>query len=275
MKPFKTHDGLTLDYKIEGEGKPLLCLPGLTRDLYDFDELAAAMKGETQVIRLTMRGRGRSDWAADYASYNVVQEARDTVEFMDFLGLDKATIVGTSRGGFNAMILAATAPERLSGVLLNDIGPALVTDGIDKIMDYIGKPPVARNLADLVAGMKADMAADFPDLPDAKWEELARRWFRVSDDGVALNYDPAIGRALHEQAQGEQPDLWGLFDLMAGVPLALLRGANSDLLSMETAAKMQARHPDMLFAEVPNRGHIPLLDEPESLAVIRKLLALA
>ncbi len=275
MKPFKTHDGLTLDYKIEGHGKPLLCLPGLTRDLHDFGELAAAMKGEAQVIRLTMRGRGRSDWAADYKSYNVVQEARDAVEFMDFLGLDKATIIGTSRGGFNAMILAATAPERLSGVLLNDIGPELATNGIDKIMDYIGKPPAAQTLEALVAGMKADMASDFPDLPDTKWEELARRWFRVSDDGVALNYDPAIGRALHEQAQGEQPDLWGLFDLMAGVPLALLRGANSDLLSTKTAAQMQARHPDMLYAEVPNRGHIPLLDEPQSLAILRKLLELA
>ncbi len=275
MKPFVTADGLTLDYKIEGKGKPLLCLPGLTRDLYDFDELAEAMKGEAQVIRLTMRGRGRSDWPADYTSYNVVQEARDAIEFMDFLGLEKATIIGTSRGGFNAMILAATAPERLAGVLLNDIGPELATDGIDKIMDYIGKPPMAKDLADLVAGMRADMVADFPDLADSKWEVLARRWFKVSDRGVALNYDPAIGRALHEQAQGEQPDLWGLFDLMAGVPLALLRGANSDLLSEETAEQMRARRPDMLYAEVPNRGHIPLLDERESLEILRNLLALA
>ncbi len=275
MKPFVTHDGLTLDYRVEGTGKPLLCLPGLTRNLNDFDELANAMKDEAQVIRLTMRGRGRSEWAADYTSYNVVQEARDAVEFMDFLRLEKATIVGTSRGGFNAMILAATAPERLAGVLLNDIGPELATDGIDKIMDYIGKPPIARNLAELVAGMKADMSADFPDLADAKWEELARRWFKVSENGVALNYDSAIGRALHEQAEGEQPDLWGLFDLMAGVPLALLRGANSDLLSAKTAEQMHARRPDMLYAEVPNRGHIPLLDEPESLEIIHKLLAQA
>ena len=275
MKPFITHDGLTLDYKIEGAGKPLLCLPGLTRDLYDFDELAAAMRGEAQVIRLTMRGRGRSDWAADYKSYNIVQEARDAVEFMDFLGLDKATVVGTSRGGFNAMILAATAADRLAGVLLNDIGPELMQGGICDIMERIGKPPEAQDLAALVAGMKADMAADFPDLSDAKWEALARRWFRVSDSGVALNYDPLLGKAMHEQAEGEAPDLWGLFDLMAGVPLALLRGENSDLLSVETAAQMRARRPDMLFAEVPNRGHIPLLDEPESVGTIRKLLELA
>jgi pimeloyl-ACP methyl ester carboxylesterase len=233
------------------------------------------MRGEAQVIRLTMRGRGRSDWAADYTSYNVVQEARDAVEFMDFLGLEKATIIGTSRGGFNAMILAATAPERLAGVLLNDIGPELATGGIDEIMAYIGKPPEAQNLAALVAGLKADKSAAFPDLTDAKWEALAGRWFKVSENGVALNYDPALGRALHEQAEGEQPDLWGLFDLMAGVPLALLRGANSDLLSVETAEKMRMRRPDMLYAEVPNRGHIPLLDEPESLDIIRKLLAQA
>lgn len=272
MKPFITHDGLTLDYKIEGTGKPLLCLPGLTRDLFDFDELAAAMKEEAQVIRLTMRGRGRSEWAADYTSYNIVQEARDTVEFMDFLGLEKATIIGTSRGGFNAMILAATSPERLAGVLLNDIGPELARRGIDKIMGYIGKPPAAKTLAELVSGLKTEMSADFPDLAESKWEDLARRWFKVSETSVALNYDPLIGKAMHEQAQGEPPDLWGLFDLMAGVPLALLRGANSDLLSVETAQKMNVRRPDMLYAEVPNRGHIPLLDEPESLEIIRKLL---
>ncbi len=275
MKPFITNDGLTLDYKIEGEGKPLLCLPGLTRDLYDFDELAASMRGEAQVIRLTMRGRGRSDWAPDFKSYNVVQEARDAVEFLDFIGLEKATVIGTSRGGFNAMILAATAADRLAGVLLNDIGPELMQGGIGDIMARIGTAPEAKNLAALVAGMKADMEADFPDLSDGKWEELARRWFRVSNEGVALNYDPQLGKAMHEQAKGEQPDLWGLFDLMAGVPLALLRGANSDLLSVETAAQMQARRPDMLFAEVPNRGHIPLLDEPKSLEIIRKLLELA
>ena len=275
MKPFITDDGLTLDYKIEGTGQPLLCLPGLTRDLHDFDELASALRDEVQVIRLTMRGRGRSDWASDYTNYNIVQEARDAVEFLDFLGLDKATLVGTSRGGFNGMILAATAPERLSGVLLNDIGPELAKSGIDKIMDYVGKPPVAKNLAALVAGLKADMGASFPNLSDAKWEELAKRWFKVSETGVSLSYDPGIGKAMHEQAQGETPDLWGLFDLMAGVPLALLRGANSDLLSPETAAEMQARRPDMLYAEVPNRGHIPLLDEPESLEIIRKLLAKA
>ncbi len=275
MKPFETHDSLTLDYRIEGEGKPLLCLPGLTRDLHDFSELATAMRGEAQVIRLTQRGRGKSGWAADYRSYNIVQEARDVLEFMDFLGLEKATIIGSSRGGFNAMILAATAPERLSGVLLNDIGPELAQNGIDKIKDYIGKPPPARNIDELVQGMMADMGADFPDLSAAKWEELARRWFKVSENRVELNYDPAIGKALHEQAQAPPPDLWGLFDLMEDVPLALLRGENSNLLSREIAAEMQARHPDMLYAEVPNRGHIPLLDEPESLETIRKLLALA
>ena len=275
MIPFITHDNLTLDYLVEGQGKPLLCLPGLTRDLNDFDELAAAMRDEAQVIRLSMRGRGRSDWAPDYKSYNIVQEARDTVDFMDFLGLETATIVGTSRGGFNAMVLAATAPERLAGVLLNDIGPDLAEAGINKIMDYVGKAPQAPDLASLVASLKAEMGANFPTLSEQKWAELAQRWYRVTDEGVELRYDPGIATAMHEQAQGETPDLWGLFDLMADIPLALLRGANSDLLSKETAAEMQARRPDMLYAEVPDRGHIPLLDEPESLDIIRRLLARA
>lgn len=272
MTPFTTHDGLTLDYRVEGKGKPLLCLPGLTRDLFDFDELSAAMRAEARVIRLTMRGRGASDRAKDYKSYNIVQEARDIIEFMDFLGLKKATVIGTSRGGLNAMVLAATAPERLAGVLLNDIGPELNPAGIGAIMERIGKPPEAQNLAALAAMLKAEMGAAFPDLTMAKWEELACRWFRVSPTGVALNYDPKLGTAMHEQAKGDAPDLWGLFDLMAGVPLALLRGENSDLLSVETARNMQARRPDMLYAEVPDRGHIPLLNEAASLETIRALL---
>ena len=272
MKAFTTHDGLTLDYKIEGSGKPLLCLPGLTRSLDDFDELADAMRSEAQVIRLSMRGRGRSDWAKDRQSYNIVQEARDVLEFMDFIGLEKATVIGTSRGGFNAMIIAATAPDRLAGVLLNDVGPELAEEGLTKILDYVGVPPAAKNLESLVAGLKAEMGGAFPDLSDEKWEELANRWFAVSKTGVALNYDPAIGDTMREQAKGEPPDIWGLFDLMADVPLALLRGENSDLLSRETAAEMQMRRSDMLFAEVPKRGHIPLLDEPQSLAIIRQLL---
>ncbi len=274
MSNFTTSDGLNLDYKDQGQGPVVLCLPGLTRDLSDFDEFAAATSG-IRLVRLTLRGRKGSDFDPNFANYNIVQESRDVVEFMDFLGLDKSIIIGTSRGGFISMVLAATVPERLSGVLLNDIGPELDPLGLGRIMDYLGVAPKARGLDGLIKALKANMAKDFPALNDAKWAELAKRWFKVDKNGVHLNYDPKMRDAMLEQSQKPTPDLWPLFDMMADIPLALVRGANSDLLSIETTEKMQARRPDMIYANIPDRGHVPFLDEPAALKTFEKLLKAA
>lgn len=271
MKDFKTSDGLRLDYRDDGQGPAVLCLPGLTRDLSDFDEFAAATSG-IRLVRLTLRGRNGSDFDPNFANYNIVQESRDVVEFMDFLGLEKAIIIGTSRGGFISMVLAATVPDRLAGVLLNDIGPELDPLGMGRIMDYLGVAPKANDLDGLIKALKTNMAQDFPKLSDTKWAELARRWFKVDTSGVRLNYDPKMRDAMLEQNQKPTPDLWPLFDMMADIPLALLRGENSDLLSLDTVEKMQNRRPDMIYANIPDRGHVPFLDEKKSLQVFEKLL---
>ncbi|MCF6305601.1 MAG: alpha/beta hydrolase [Rhodobacteraceae bacterium] len=274
MNEFKTSDGLRLDFKTEDQGPAVLCLPGLTRDLSDFDEFAAATSG-IQLVRLTSRGRKGSDFDPNFANYNIVQESRDVVEFMDFMGLEKAIIIGTSRGGFISMVLAATVPERLAGVLLNDIGPELDPLGMGRIMDYLGVAPKATNLDELVKSLKTNMAQDFPKLSDEKWAELAKRWFKVDSAGVNLTYDPKIRDAMLEQAKKPMPDLWPLFDMMADIPLALVRGENSDLLSIKTTEKIQTRRPDMIYANIPDRGHVPFLDEPAALAAFEKLLKAA
>ncbi len=274
MKEFKTSDGLRLDYKTEGQGPAVLCLPGLTRDLSDFDEFAAATSG-IQLVRLTSRGRKGSDFDPNFANYNIVQESRDVVEFMDFMGLEKAIIIGTSRGGFISMVLAATVPERLAGVLLNDIGPELDPTGMGRIMDYLGIEPKETNLEELVKALKAGMEEAFPNLDDEKWITLAKRWFKVDSAGINLTYDPKIRDAMLEQAKKPMPDLWPLFDMMADTPLALMRGENSGLLSIETVAKMQTRRPDMIYANISDRGHVPFLDEPAALAAFEKLLKAA
>ncbi len=271
MSAFFTSDGLTLDYCDNGHGPVVLCIPGLTRDLSDFDEFAAVTQN-VRLVRLTLRGRKGSDFDPNYVNYNVVQEARDVVEFMDFLGLEKALIVGTSRGGMIATVLAATVPERLSGILLNDIGPELDPLGLGRIMDYLGVAPRAKNMAELVLALKENMAEAFPNLPDKKWQELAARWFDIGEDGIGLTYDPKLRDALQEQSLKPTPDLWPLFDMMAEIPLGLVRGANSDLLTRSTAEAMQARRPDLIYAEIPDRGHVPFLDEPESVDVFEKLL---
>ncbi len=249
-----------------------LCLPGLTRNGADFDELAAALGGRHRLIRLTLRGRGQSDRDPDPANYNVGVEARDVVEFLDHLGLARVVIVGTSRGGLIAMVLAATAKPRLAGVLLNDIGPELAPEGLANIMSYLGVTPKAKTYEEVVAALKARLGARFPGLSDAKWMSLARRWFDAGPEGLTLNYDPRIRDNIEATAGQPAPDMWPLFDALEGVPLAVVRGANSDLLTAETVAKMRERRPDMIVAEVPDRGHVPFLDEPEALAALEALL---
>ena len=273
MNRFVTPDGLTLAWEEEGAGLPILCLPGLTRNGADFDELGAALGGRHRLIRLTLRGRGASDRDPEFRNYNIAVEARDVVAFLDHLGLDRVVVVGTSRGGMIAMWLAATAKERLAGVLLNDIGPELAAEGLANIMSYLGVRPRARSHAEVAGALEARMGARFPGLGPEKWESLARRWFDEGADGIELNYDPLIRDAFAGQGEGPTVDLWPLFDALEGVPVAVVRGANSDLLTAETVAAMRARRPDLIVAEVPDRGHVPFLDEPEALAALDALVA--
>jgi len=128
MPHFTTSDGLSLHYTDEGAGLPLLCLSGLTRDGRDFDYVAPHLD-QVRLIRMDYRGRGQSEWG-DHSQYTIPVEARDAVELLDHLGLESAAVLGTSRGGLIAMLLAATARDRLTGVALNDIGPEIAPAGL-------------------------------------------------------------------------------------------------------------------------------------------------
>lgn len=274
MHGFKTSDGLTLAWEEEGTGLPLLCLPGLTRNARDFDDLAAALDGRGRLIRLTLRGRGESDRDPDFRNYNPGVETRDVLEFLDHLGLAKVTVIGTSRGGLVAMVMAATAHDRLAGVLLNDIGPELAPEGLATIMSYLGIAPRAATFDEIAQALKARMGGQFPGLTPARWMELAHRWFEAGPTGAPqLNYDPKLRDAIEAMSALPAADLWPLFDAFGDVPVAVVRGANSDLLSADTVAKMQARRPDLIVAEVPDRGHVPFLDEPEAMEALDALLA--
>lgn len=273
MNRFVTSDGIGLSWQQDGEGFPLLCLPGLTRDQRDFDDLAGALGGRYHLIRLTFRGRFGSDWDPDFMNYNPGREAQDVVEFLDHLGLDRVTIVGTSRGGLVAFVLGAIARHRLAGVLLNDIGPEIRPGGLEVIMGYLGLKPKAPDMPSLAAQLRERMSSAFPNLPAERWDALARRWYREEPDGsVGLTYDPKLRDAVIAAGAQPVPDLWPLFDLMADVPLAVVRGANSDLLSAATVAQMKERHPGLIVGEVAGRGHAPFLNEPEAIAALEALV---
>ena len=267
MNHFTASDGTRLAYRDEGDGPVILALSGLSRNATDFDYLIPHLP-PVRLIRMDYRGRGGSDHA-DPATYAVPVEARDALELLDHLSLEKTAILGTSRGGIIAMVLAAMAKDRLTGVALNDIGPEIAPAGLETIKDYIGRNPAAKTHEDAAQAMATRMAG-FANVSDERWLEEARKHFAARDGGLVINYDPKLRDAVLASAKNLAPDLWPAFDAMDGLPLALIRGANSDLLSAETAAEMQRRRPDMIFAAVPDRGHIPFLDEPEAVDVLTR-----
>ena len=262
---FTASDGARLAYADQGAGTPLLCLAGLTRTMADFDYVAPHL-GAFRLIRMDARGRGQSQWTGS-ESYTVPQEAKDALELLDHLGLDRAAILGTSRGGLIGMLIGALAPGRLAGLCLNDVGPELEQAGLERIKTYVGRAPTARSHADLAARLPGYMPG-FSDVPAARWRAEAEKHYTQTPDGLAITYDPALRQAFLTALAAPPADGWPLFDALAGKPLALIRGANSDLLSQEVAAEMRRRRPDMIFAEVPGRAHIPFLDEPESLTAL-------
>jgi len=266
MQRFTTSDGLSLAYTDQGQGPAILCLAGLTRTHHDFDEMADLLVN-VRLIRMDYRGRGQSDFDPDPMQYCIPVEARDALELLDHLGVDKAAIIGTSRGGIIAMFLAASAHDRISGVVLNDVGPVLDRQDLGRIVDYVGVNPRFRDYAE-AARLYPAAAIGFANIPATRWDIEVRRQFQQSDTGLTIRYDPKLRQSVEATFNGPDVDLWPLFDALAGLPIALLRGANSPLLTAETAAEMRARRPDMLFDTVPDRGHAPFLDETESLGVL-------
>ncbi len=260
MATFTTSDGLRLHYTDEGSGLPILCLAGLTRTGADFNYVAPHLTGH-RMIRLDYRGRGQSDWDADWHNYALPVECRDVLELLVHLSLDKVAIIGTSRGGLNAMGLAAGAKDKLIGVALNDVGPVIEPAGLDVIRGYIGRNPAAKSHEEIAATL-AHIMVGFDDVPMSRWLEEARTHYAMTPEGLRITYDPKLRDAVIAAMEAPAPDLWPYFDALEGLPTLCLRGANSNLLSAATLEQMQERRPDMIAALVPGRGHVPFLDEP-------------
>ena len=273
-------DGLKLHYAEYGSaldpGAPVVCLPGLTRSAEDFAALARALsfggRKRRRVLALDYRGRGLSEWDRNWENYNVGVENADILSLLDAAEIHHAVVIGTSRGGLIGMFLAATAKDRLAGLCLNDIGPDIARGGLEKIREYVGRNPAAKTIDDLVARLPGQMTG-FANVPDERWRAFAQGLYDETPNGLINRYDPALRDSFLATFDAPPADLWPWFDACAGLPLALIRGGNSDLLMPETAAEMRRRRPDMQFAEVPDRGHVPFLDEPGSLRVIRDWLA--
>lgn len=270
MQGFLAEDGARLAFRDEGQGLPLLALAGLTRDGRDFDYLARNLPDGIRLIRLDSRGRGGSDWTGP-DTYTVAQEAKDALAFLDHLGLAQVAIVGSSRGGLIGLVIAATAKHRLLGLCLNDVGPVVEREGLMRIGAYVGIAPAVPTLEE-VADRMASAMPGFSHVPALRWQEETVRHYVQLDGRVGLTYDPALRQSFDAALAAPLPELWTLFDACDGLPLALIRGAASDVLARATADEMRRRRPDMVFADVPERGHIPFLDEPEAIEAVRMWL---
>ncbi len=268
-KFFHAADGARLAFRDDGTGLPLLCLPGLTRNMADFDYVAPHL-AHLRLIRMDYRGRGASDFTGA-ATYTLVQEAQDVIALLDHLGLAQVAILGTSRGGLMGMLLALIARPRLLGLCMNDIGPVINPAGLARIGDYLGRNPAAKTYAELATQYPA-VATGFANITRSRWLTEAWHLYIETPDGLRIRYDPALRDAFLAAMATLPPDNWPLFDACAGLPLAVIRAANSDLLLPDGLAAMKSRRPDMITAVVPDRAHIPFLDEPESLAAIHAFL---
>jgi pimeloyl-ACP methyl ester carboxylesterase len=269
-------DGVRLycrDYPNPSARLPVLCLPGLTRNSRDFSSLAALISETRRVICPDLRGRGRSGHDPDWRNYHPGQYASDLWQLFDALEIDEAVVIGTSLGGWLAMLLNHQRPGRIAAAVMNDIGPEADPDGIARVTATAGLLDVVASMADAIEQAKSVYSIAFPDWNDEQWLIYTETTYRKLDDGrFDLNFDRNIGHAAREGVSGLDVDPWAMFDDLADVPTLLVHGVLSDILTEPIIARMRERKPDLQVAPVSNRGHAPLLDEQEAIDAIATFL---
>jgi pimeloyl-ACP methyl ester carboxylesterase len=275
-------DGLRLHARCYGARSaptlPVVCLPGLARTAADFDALGQALASDAsrprRVIALDYRGRGQSEYDRDPANYNFQVELADLLAVMAALDATPAILIGTSRGGILAMLLAAVRPSAIAGVVLNDIGPVIEPKGLMRIKGYVGKLPQPRSFEEGGEILRRLFDAQFPKLGPDDWIASARRAFRQENGALVPTYDVNLAKTL-EGVDFEKPfpPLWQQFDALKDSPMMVIRGANSDILSPATVEAMRARRATLETLDVPDQGHAPLLAEPDVIERIAEFAA--
>lgn len=261
----RSQDDLSLYFRDYGDPDspkaPLLCLTGLTRNSKDFDRFAAYYAAERRVISPDYRGRGKSQYDKDWHNYRPETYLNDIRHLLASLNLHKVVVVGTSLGGILSMALGVLQPKILAGIILNDVGPEVAPQGLERILDYIGTDRPERDWPSAIASMRRL----FPSLSlqtDTDWQRMAEGTFRLGEDGLLhFDWDVALARPILE-ARGSLPDLWPFYRSLGKVPVLAVRGGISDVLSEETFERMATEKPDVIRVTVPGVGHTPSLEEP-------------
>lgn len=271
-------DGLDLyakSYGPEDARLTVLCIHGLTRNHQDFEPMIAALPRHHRYLAVDVRGRGRSAYDPEPDNYQPKVYARDMLGLLDKLGVRKTALVGTSMGGLISLLMIRSAPARVAGIVLNDVGPVVEKAGLSRIASYAGKVAPVSDWDSAAAAVKTLQGAAFPDMPEERWMDFARRTYKQLPSGeVVLAYDPGIARSLGKVKPGALTNfvMWRMFAATRKAPLLIVRGGTSDILSDATAREMVRRHPDASLATVPRVGHAPILDEAEAVSAISDFL---
>jgi pimeloyl-ACP methyl ester carboxylesterase len=270
-------DGLKLYTRVYPGPNPLartvLCLHGLTRNSRDFEDLAPHLQKHCRVIVPDVRGRGHSARDPNPQNYQPAIYLQDILSLIDTVAAQRVAVIGTSMGGLLAMMMAVGHRDRVSGVVLNDMGPEVDPKGLDRIKGYAGRLPRVENWDDAIAQTRTMFGEAWPNLSTERWSALTRRGYREDQaGGLNVDADPMIGEMLRA-APAASANLWPFWKALRGIPMLAIRGAQSDILSAATFAKMKAENPELVQLEVAQRGHVPLLDEPECIAAIDAFLA--
>jgi pimeloyl-ACP methyl ester carboxylesterase len=273
---YTSGDGLRLFYRAYGPADsaalPVLCLPGLTRHSGDFAGLATRLAAAgRRVVCPDLRGRGRSEYARDWRTYDPAYYLDDIRALLALEQIGRAVIVGTSMGGLLAMAMGVAMPSVLAGIVINDVGPDISRNGQKRILDYISVdrpqpdwPSAARHLRQLLPNLSV---AD-----EAGWVRVARNTYREGEDGL-LHFDWDVSLHLAVR-RGVDPDLdlWALWRSVSHLPILAVRGGASDVLSPATFARMKSEKPDLVQIELPGVGHTPSLEEPASIEAVDEFL---
>ena len=273
---FTVRDGLRLhyrDYPGSADRPPLLCLPGLTRNARDFADLAERYSPRFRVIALDFRGRATSDYDPIPSRYNPLTYAGDVIELLDQLGISQAIFVGTSLGGLTTMVVAAIAPQRIAAAIINDVGPDVSPVGIDRILSYVGNDVRFKSWDEAAQTVAANYGVKFDRFTHDDWVAMVKRNCREENGEIRFDYDMAIAEPFKTAGSTPVIDPWPFFVALGAKPLLVVRGEKSDLLTAETADKMQAAAPGMKLAVVAGVGHAPELSEPEAVEAIDEFLA--
>lgn len=276
---YQVPDGLTLyarDYPgPDDRAGCVLLMHGLTRNSRDFDVLADRLSEHFRVLVPEQRGRGRSEWDSQPDRYGIPTYVNDMFELLEAVGEDHVAAVGTSMGGLMAMVMNAMRPGVFTHVVLNDIGPELSKEGLDRISGYVGQGGIISTWEEAVAYNRAINAVAFPSLSDQQWGEFTRQLFGERNGAPFLDYDPAISQAVRsDEGSALPPDLWSVYAQLESQPLMLIRGAISDLLDTDIKDRMIQSVPDLLYLEVADVGHAPMLiDDAVTEALENFLLA--